>query len=146
MPDIPALRHGRWPVALATTACLMAAACAAGPDEAPFLAENSAAMSRMMAGMEIQPSGDIDRDFADMMVPHHQGAIDMAIAELRYGRNEQLRRIAQEIIIEQQQEIAAMRLALGQPLPPGAPSPTQPLSAGTAATPHQHATPTHKEP
>jgi len=50
----------------------------------------------------------------------------MAIAELRYGRNEQLRRIAQEIIVDQQQEIAAMRLALGQPLPPSAPAPTQP--------------------
>ena len=50
----------------------------------------------------------------------------MAKAELRYGRNEQLRRIAQEIIVEQQQEIAAMRLALGQALPPSAPAPDQP--------------------
>ncbi|MGN5477159.1 DUF305 domain-containing protein [Cupriavidus basilensis] len=48
----------------------------------------------------------------------------MAMAELRYGRNEQLRRIAQEIIVEQLREIAAMRLALGQPLPPSAPAPT----------------------
>jgi hypothetical protein len=60
-----------------------------------------------------------------MMVPHHQGAVDMAQAELRYGRNEQLRRIAQEIIVDQLQEIAAMRLALGQPLPPSTASPTQ---------------------
>jgi uncharacterized protein (DUF305 family) len=51
------------------------------------------------------------------MVPHHQGAIDMARAELLYGRNVKLRRIAQEIIVTQQQEIAAMRLALDQPLP-----------------------------
>ena len=50
-----------------------------------------------------------------MMVPHQQGAIDMAQAELRHGHNEQLRRIAQEIIVTQQQEIAATRLALGQP-------------------------------
>ena len=49
-----------------------------------------------------------------MMIPHHQGAIDMAAAELRYGRNERLRRIAQEIVVDQQQEIAAMRLALGE--------------------------------
>jgi uncharacterized protein (DUF305 family) len=48
------------------------------------------------------------------MIPHHQGAIDMAKAELHYGHNEQLRRIAQEIIVEQQQEIAAMHLALRQ--------------------------------
>jgi uncharacterized protein (DUF305 family) len=40
----------------------------------------------------------------------------MAQAELRHGRNEQLRRLAQEIIVEQTQEIATMRLALGQPL------------------------------
>jgi hypothetical protein len=42
----------------------------------------------------------------------------MAVAYLRYGKNEQLRRIALEIIVDQQQEIAAMRLALGQSLPP----------------------------
>jgi hypothetical protein len=50
----------------------------------------------------------------------------MAQAELRHGRNEQLRRIAQEIIVDQQQEIAAMRLALGQPLPPSVAAPDQP--------------------
>jgi hypothetical protein len=51
----------------------------------------------------------VDHDFAATMIPHHQGAIEMAQAELRCGRNEQLRRIAQEIIVEQQQEIAAIR-------------------------------------
>jgi hypothetical protein len=49
---------------------------AAGPDEAPFLAENNAAMTKMMAAMEIKPSGNVDRDFVAMMVPHHQAAID----------------------------------------------------------------------
>jgi hypothetical protein len=97
--------------------------------EAPFLAENDAAMAKMMDGMAVKPSGDVDADFAAMMIPHHQGAIDMAEAELRHGGNEQLRRIAQEIIVDQQQEIAAMRLALGQPLPPSTPSPTQPPAA-----------------
>lgn len=92
--------------------------------EAAFLAQNAAIMDRMMADMAVQPSGDVDRDFVAMMAPHHQGAIDMAQAVLRYGRNEQLRRIAQEIIVEQQQEIVAMRLALGQPLPPSHPAPT----------------------
>jgi hypothetical protein len=57
-----------------------------------------------------------------MMVPHHQGAIEMAQAELRYGRNEPLRRMAQEIIVTQLQEITAMRFSLGQALPPSAPS------------------------
>jgi hypothetical protein len=94
-------------------------------DEKPYLTEVNAAMERMMAGMMVAPSGNVDADFVTMMLPHHQGAIDMAVAELRYGKSEQLRRIAQEIIVDQQQEIAAMRLALGQPLPPSAPVPTQ---------------------
>src|SRR5215475_531384 len=93
--------------------------------ERPYLRENKAAMDRMMVGMSVQPSGDVDVDFAAMMIPHHQGAVDMALSELRYGKNEQLRRIAQEIVVEQQQEINAMHLALGQPLAPDAPAPTQ---------------------
>jgi len=71
----------------------------------------------MMAAMQVRATGDIDRNFAAVMIPHHQGAIDMAVAELRYGRNPQLKRIAQEIIVDQQQEIAVMRLALDQPPP-----------------------------
>jgi uncharacterized protein (DUF305 family) len=100
------------------------AAGARADPEAPFLAQSQAAMSKMMAGMAIKPSGDVDRDFVDMMAPHHQGAIDMAVAVLRYGRNEKIRRLAQEIIVDQQQEIAAMRLAVGEPSPPPAPAPT----------------------
>lgn len=92
-------------------------ALAASPSEAPFLTENTVAMDKMMAAMVIVPSGDIDKDFVAMMVPHHQGAIDMAHAFLRYGHNEQLKRLAQEIIITQQQEIAVMRLAVGE-IPP----------------------------
>jgi Domain of unknown function (DUF305) len=95
------------------------------PIEQAFLAQNDAAMSKMMANMTIKPTGDIDRDFVTMMVPHHQGAIDMAMAVLRYGRNEQVRRLAQEIIVTQQQEIMAMRLAVSDPLPPGTTSQTQ---------------------
>ncbi len=93
---------------------------AATSDESAFLAENEAAMTRMMSAMEAKPSGDIDRDFVAMMAPHHQGAIDMAVLELRYGRNEQLRRIAQEIIVSQMQEIAAMKLAIGEQVLPSA--------------------------
>ncbi|MDB5464738.1 MAG: hypothetical protein JWP23_3127 [Phenylobacterium sp.] len=94
--------------------------------EASFLAENKAAMGRMMAGMDAKPTGDVDADFVAMMIPHHQGAIDMARTELRYGKNEQLRRIAQGIVVQQQQEIAAMRLALREPRPPSTPAPDQP--------------------
>ena len=98
-------------------------------EEESFLAENQAAMMTMMAGMNIRPSGDVDRDFVDMMVPHHQGAIDMAQAVLRYGHNEKIRRLAQEIIVTQQQEIAVMRLAVNEPLPPSIASPTAPRAA-----------------
>src|SRR5262249_39239183 len=82
---------------------------------ASFRAETDAAMHRMMSAMTTPSSGDPDGDFVAMMVPHHQGAIEMARAELRYGHNELLRRIAQEIIVGQSQEIVAMRLVLGQP-------------------------------
>ena len=88
--------------------------------EAPYLADSVSAMTKMMIDMGIRPSGDVDTDFVEMMVPHHQGAIEMAQAELRYGRNERLRRMAHEIIVTQLQEMTAMRLALGQPLLPSA--------------------------
>jgi Domain of unknown function (DUF305) len=120
-------------------ASYIAAICAtpfrSAPDaETPYLAENVAAMTKMMIDMGIRPSGDVDADFVAMMVPHHQGAIEMAQAELRYGHNEQLRRMSQEIIVTQQQEIAAMRLAVGQPLPPSAPAPDQVASVPAHAS------------
>jgi uncharacterized protein (DUF305 family) len=87
-------------------------ACAADQAEVPFGREIAAAMSRMMAAMTARPTGDVDADFVATMVPHHQGAIEMAQAELRYGHNEQLRRIAQEIIVDQTQEMVVMRLAI----------------------------------
>jgi hypothetical protein len=91
----------------------------------------------MMNDMAIKPSGDIDRDFVAMMSPHHQGAIDMAISELRYGKNEQLRRIAQEIIVDQMQEIAAMKLAIGEPATDTTAAPTQQQPAA-APVEHHH--------
>lgn len=100
-------------IAITFSSVLAASLTVAGDSrEADFLAENQKSMETMMSAMEVAPSGDVDRDFVAMMIPHHQGAIDMARAELRYGHNEQLHRLAQEIIVEQQQEIAAMRLAL----------------------------------
>src|SRR6516164_7915129 len=116
-----------------------AAASIAAGSEGPFLKENEVAMERMMSAMNVTPTGDVDLDFSAMMIPHHQGAIDMALAELRYGSNEQLRRIAQEIIVSQQQEIAAMRLAVGQPLPPSAPVPTQVSPAQPTSSPDMSA-------
>lgn len=102
-------------------------------DEQPFLSENDAAMNKMMADMKIKPTGDVDRDFVAMMVPHHQGAVEMAQAELKYGHNEQLRRLAQEIVVTQQQEITVMRHAVGDELLPAAAAPTQPGALPSSA-------------
>lgn len=82
------------------------------PESDLFLKESDAAMQRMMTDMMFPPSGDINRDFANMMIAHHQGAIYMAKAYLRSGNNTALLRMAQEIIITQQQEIAVMQRAM----------------------------------
>jgi len=130
----------------------IAALCAtpfrsASPYEEPFLAENVSTMTKMMIDMGIRPSGNVDKDFVAMMTPHHQGAIEMAMSELRYGRNERLRRMAQEIIITQQQEIAAMQRAVNQPIPPSVPSSEQLASAQLwSKSIHYHPTDVGKEP
>ncbi len=87
-----------------------------GPDSqiAQFRRACSTAMDHMMDAMGEPTTGDVDKDFVQMMKPHHQAAIDMAQSELRYGHNEQLRRIAQEIIVDQQQELLAMDMAIGK--------------------------------
>lgn len=73
------------------------------------------AMTSMDRGMEnATMTGDSDHDFAAMMIPHHQGAVDMAKAELLYGKDPVLRRLAQEIIVTQEQEIEVMRMRLKQ--------------------------------
>jgi uncharacterized protein (DUF305 family) len=120
------------PDAVSGMAMAMAGSAASDPasnknlaHEQPFLQGNEAAMAKMMAGMHVQPTGDIDRDFVAMMAPHHQGAIDMCVAFLPYAQNPQLKRLCQEIIVTQQQEIAAMFLAIGKDLPPSTPAPTR---------------------
>ena len=84
-----------------------------------FASVMAAAMGRMDHDMMAPATGDADRDFAVMMIPHHQGAVEMAEAELRFGRDPVLRRLAQGIIVEQRQEIAVMRQAIAAlPAPP----------------------------
>ena len=85
------------------------------PAEAAFLRENDVAMNRMMSAMQVHPTGtgNVDRDFADMMIPHHQGGIDMARALLRYGKDERMKALAREIIAKQEQEIARMHQLAG---------------------------------
>jgi uncharacterized protein (DUF305 family) len=98
-------------LAVASVALASPAALAQGDDFGGAMRD---AMRRMHGAMAIQPSGNPDRDFAAMMIPHHQGAIDMAKAELQFGKDERLRRLAQGIIVEQNQEIAAMRAILAE--------------------------------
>ena len=77
--------------------------------------EMEQAMEKMHAGMAtIKPSGDTDADFVRLMLPHHQAALDMAQTELAHGKDPQMRRLAQEIIIDQQSEIDLMHLWLKQ--------------------------------
>jgi len=85
----------------------------------------AAAMGRMDHDMMAPATGDADRDFATMMIPHHQGAVEMAEAELRFGRDPVLRRLAQGIIVEQRQEIVVMRQAIAAlpAMPAATPSP-----------------------
>jgi uncharacterized protein (DUF305 family) len=71
------------------------------------------AMSAMHKGMHsAEYTGEPDRDFVTMMIPHHQGAIDMAKVVLLYGKDPQMRRLAQEIITDQESEIQLMQLWL----------------------------------
>ena len=110
--SVPAHRHGSAAVAppppfVATSA-------------KPFDGLMDDAMNVMNDGMTRAPmNGDADHDFAAMMIPHHQGAVDMAKAQLLYGKNPVLRRLAQEIIVSQGAEIAVMRSELDKSLAPG---------------------------
>ncbi len=99
-------------VAMCALALVYATACSSrSSEDTPFMAKSDAALAQMMAAMRIKPTDDVDRDFVTMMVPHHQGAIDMAEAELSYGHNEPLRGLAQEIIATQEEQIAVMQRA-----------------------------------
>jgi uncharacterized protein (DUF305 family) len=72
-------------------------------------------MHVMHAAMaSVQPTGDNDVDFVRLMLPHHQAAIDMAKTLLAHGQDPQMRRLAQEIITDQQSEIELMQLWLRQ--------------------------------
>jgi uncharacterized protein (DUF305 family) len=80
-----------------------------------------ASMKNMHDAMaSVAASGDSDLDFVRLMLPHHEAAIDMARSQLKYGQDPQMRRLAQEIITDQQSEIELMKLWLKE-RKPGAP-------------------------
>ncbi len=102
----------------AAVACLAVAVMAAQqmtPDGEQFMRAMSVSMKAMDRDMAAAPmNGSADHDFATMMIPHHRGAIDMAKAELIYGKDPVMRRLAQEILVDQQSEIDAMLLWLNK--------------------------------
>lgn len=101
-----------------TRICLFAAvlfavnAASAQNAPAPGKAADEAfmqSMQSMQQSMTGPMKGNADQDFVGMMIPHHQGAIDMAKVELQYGKDPMLRRMANKIIKDQQKEIAQMK-------------------------------------
>lgn len=85
----------------------------AAPPGDPFTRDMAAAMARMMGSMHAAPpSGDPDQDFLAMMVPHHEGAIEMARLLLLHGRDPLTRQLAEEILAGQTVEVAAMQARL----------------------------------
>jgi uncharacterized protein (DUF305 family) len=70
--------------------------------------------SKMHKDMTIEFTGDADVDFMKGMIPHHQGAIDMAQVLLKYGKDAETRKLAEEIIAAQETEIAFMKAWLAK--------------------------------
>lgn len=82
---------------------------AASAKDTPATAAYRAANDRMHREMDIAFTGNADADFARGMIPHHQGAVEMARVVLEHGKDPELRKLAQEIIASQEKEIAFMR-------------------------------------
>ncbi|RYF01505.1 MAG: DUF305 domain-containing protein [Oxalobacteraceae bacterium] len=105
MPSMPAHMH-----AGATASATAAPPAFVASSAKPYAALADDAMAVMDDGMRRAPmNGDPGHDFVTMMIPHHQGAIDMAKAILVHGTDPELRNLAQGIIAEQQNEINVMR-------------------------------------
>lgn len=83
-------------------------------DAAPSSKAFEAAMQKMHQAMMVGYTGNADVDFVKGMIPHHQGAVDMAKIELQYGKDPELRKLAEDIIKAQETEIAFMKTWLAK--------------------------------
>lgn len=126
---IPAAKSHSSQAMLAMSGMVMPALPPGSP-AAAFHQQMDSAMTVMDNGMHqmggVSPT-DIDASFAAMMAPHHQGAVDMARLQLLYGKDPELRRLAQSIIAEQQVEIQQMQAWLRK---------HRPATTSAAPTPH----------
>lgn len=89
---------------------LLAATASAQQPSSPADEAMMSGMEKMSHAMKAVPmTGNPDHDFVAMMIPHHQGAIDMARVELKYGKDPAMRRLARGIVAAQEKEIKEMR-------------------------------------
>ena len=77
--------------------------------DTPATRAYKAADARMHKAMAVKYTNDADKDFVAQMIPHHQGAIDMAKVVLQYGKDPEIRRLAEDIVAAQDKEIAQLR-------------------------------------
>ena len=88
---------------------IIAGSAAVSAQSSSYMTEAMDMQKQMMMHMTMKPSGNPDKDFVMMMIPHHQGAIDMAQLELKYGKDPELKALAESIIRAQDKEIAQMK-------------------------------------
>ncbi len=100
----------RFTLLVAMAAAVAVPASAQTPPQ-PSAADQAlhAADQKMMAAMDRPMTGNADQDFVAGMLPHHQGAVDMAKTELQYGKDPAMRRLSRGIIAAQEREIAQMQ-------------------------------------
>ena len=108
VPQVAMKRFAVLPLLLAAASCRNLKAT----PESPWLALQQSAESMHVAMASTAPSGDADVDFVRLMLLHHQAAVEMARIHLARGGDRQIRRLAQEIVTDQQSEIELMRLWL----------------------------------